>query len=160
MATKKAAPKKKSETKAEITLGRAILVQTKTSSHSIGLGEPKIVVIEEIKFLEGTQVTGKDGHRLEGKRTLIPCDHVASIVEFPSEEDLWSEPQSKMIRPLEIEDRGPVLTLHEQGGHEHRHGHPGGHSGGHSGGRHHHGRRNRGNRNRGNRGPTHGDRQG
>ena len=154
MATKKVASKKKNM---EITLGKAVLVQTKSSSHSIGLGDPKIVVIEEMKFLEGTQVTGKVGHRLEGKRTLIPCDHIASIVEFPSEEDLWSEPQSKMIRPHEMEDRGPVLTLHEQGGH----GHPGGHQGGHQGGQHHHGRHNRRNRNRGNRGnrgPMHGDR--
>lgn len=155
MATKKVAAKKKPE----ITLGKAVLVQTKSSSHSIGLGDPKIVVIEDMKFLEGTQVTGKIGHRLEGKRTLIPCDHVASLVEFPSEEDIWSEPQSKMIRPLEIEDRGPVLTLHEQGGHEqggqgHRHRHSGG-------GPNHHGRHHRRNRNRGgNRGPMHGDRQG
>jgi|GEM_PF-5627251 len=152
MATKKTTTKKKPE----ITLGKAILVQTKGSSHSVGLGDPKIVVIEEIKFLEGTQVTGKVGHRLEGKRTLIPCDYIASVVEFASEEDLWSEPQSKMIRPHEMEDRGPVLTLHEQGNHEHRHGR----QGGHPGGQHHHGRRHRRNRNRGNRGPMHGDPQG
>ena len=154
-ATKKAATKKTSSTKStEATLGGALLVLTKSSSHPIGLVDPKIVTIEEIKFIEGTQSTGKVGHRLEGKRTLIPCEHIASLVEFASEEDLWSEPQSKMIRPLEqLQDRGPVLTLHEQGGHDHR-------TPGHQGGQHHHGRRHRRNRNRGNRGPMHGGGQG
>ena len=72
-----------------------VALYTKSSSHCYALVQAEIVEIEGIKFLRGTQVTGKVGHRMEGKRTLIPFEHIGSIVEFASEDDLWSEPQPR-----------------------------------------------------------------
>lgn len=132
MAKKAAAPKKSSP-----TLGEVVMVYTKSSSHWYALIEPQITEIEETKFITGIQVTGKQGHRMERKRTLIPLDHVASIIEFQSEDDLWSEPQAKLIRPPEDElSQSALLTSHEQpkptqgGGHQ-------------GGGRHNNNRRDR-----------------
>lgn len=101
------------------SLGEAVIVHTKSSTHWMALVQPKVVTIEEIKFLEGVQVTGKIGHKMERKRTLVPLDHVASIVQFASEDELWSEPQPRNIRPLE-EDKAvsPPLTSHEQNNQE------------------------------------------
>ena len=124
------------------SLGEVAMVYTRSSSHWYGLQKPMIVEIEGTRFLEGTQVTGKVGHRMEGKRTLIPLEHVASIVEFATEEDLWSEPQPRHIRPPEEGVENTLLTSHEQPAHPHdrgprggphgRHRHP---RGGHKGGR-------------------------
>jgi len=102
--------------KPDVTLGKAVQIYLKSSSHSISLADPKVVTLGAISFVEGTQVTGKEGHRLEGKRTLVACDNIASMVEFASEDDIWSEPQSKLLRHTRVEeDASPVLTLHEQG---------------------------------------------
>jgi hypothetical protein len=104
------------------TLGDVVMVYTKGSSHWCALVQPQVVDIEGVKFLRGKQVTGKEGHRMEGKRTLIPFELVASIVEFLSEDDLWSAPQPKHL-PDADGPKVPLLTSHEQG-------HPeGGHQG-------------------------------
>jgi hypothetical protein len=95
-------------------LGEVVIVYSKSSSHWCGLSQPEIVAIEGIKFIQGTQITGKTGHRMEGKRTLIPLDHVASLVEFASEDDLWSEPQPKHMPAPEEARQSVVLTSHEQ----------------------------------------------
>lgn len=139
-------------------LGKALLIYTKSSSHSVGLVDPKVITLGDRTFVEGTQTTGKPGHRLEGKKTFIALDNVASFIEFASEEDIWSEPQSKMIRAIvDSEDNNPVLTLHEQGQSlTPRHSHQGGGHNGHFGGHQHRGRRHRHNRNRGNHGPMNG----
>ena len=52
---------------------------------------------------------------MEGKITLVPLENVASIIEFETEEDLWSEPQPKNL-PLPIDEsrQSAVLTSHEQ----------------------------------------------
>jgi hypothetical protein len=111
----KAATKQAQPTEPAVNLGRAVQIYLKTSTHPTSLTEPKITKLGELTFIEGTQVTGKIGHRLEGKKTLIACDHIASIIEFASEDDIWSEPQSKLLRhALNEEDKTPVLTLHEQ----------------------------------------------
>lgn len=100
----------------DVTLGKAVQIYVKSSSHAISLVDPKLVKVGELSFIEGTQVTGKVGHRFEGKRTLVACDNVASLIEFASEDDIWSEPQSKLLRHTRNdEDTSPVLTLHEQG---------------------------------------------
>ena len=109
-----AAKKTTSAKKEKATLGEVIMVYVKSSSHWYALVQPEIVSIEDISFIRGKQVTGKEGHRMEGRRTLIPLEHVSALVEFASEDDLWSEPQSKYIRPPEEERQGPVLTSHEQ----------------------------------------------
>jgi hypothetical protein len=102
--------------KSDVTLGKAVQIYLKSASHAISLADPKVVRLGAISFIEGTQVTGKVGHRLEGKRTLVACDNIASLVEFASEDDIWSEPQSKLLRHARNEeDASPVLTLHEQG---------------------------------------------
>lgn len=113
--TTKKTTTKSAEAKAAVpSLGAVVMLYTKSSSHGIALLAPKIIAIEGQKFLEGTQVTGKAGHRMERKRTLVPFDHVASLVEFSAEEDLWSEPQPKHLR-LPDETKPPVaLTSHEQ----------------------------------------------
>lgn len=90
------------------------MVQTKSSPHWCGLVQPEIVTIEGISFVQGKQATGKEGHRMEGKRTLIPLEHVAALVEFASEEEFWIEPQPKHIRPPDEARQNPVLTSHEQ----------------------------------------------
>ena len=92
--TKTTKTTKKSE-KCEITpaLGTVIMLYTKQSTHWFGIIEPEIVSISDTKFVRGKQVTGKEGHRMEGKMTLVPLENVASIIEFESEEDLWNEPQ-------------------------------------------------------------------
>jgi hypothetical protein len=110
MAKKSTAPTKKGPAFAEV-----VMVYTKGSSHWYALVHPEIVTIEGLKFLAGAQVTGKDRHRMEGKRTLVPFEHVASIVEFQTEEDLWSEPQPRHI-PAPPVPQSPLLTSHEQGG--------------------------------------------
>ena len=112
MAVKKVV-KKASKKKAETTLGDVVMVYTKGSTHWWALVEPKIVELEGMSFVEGSQVTGKKGHRMEGKRTLIPFDHVASIVAFASEEEIWSAPQPKNL-PVFEEQKPTVLTHHEQ----------------------------------------------
>ncbi len=66
-------------------------------------------------FIEGTQVTGNPTHRFERKRTLMPFENVGTIVEFQTEEDVFSRPQPRNLPPLE-DDKSPVLTHHEQGG--------------------------------------------
>ena len=143
MVVKKKPASKKSESKSESKLGEAVIVYTKSSSHWSALIEPKITEIEGLKFIDGIQVTGKTGHRMERKRTLIPFDHVASIIEFASEDDLWSEPQAKHIRAPEEESQTVLLTSHEQKQPE-----P---SRPNSNNRHHNNRRDR------NRGPRHGN---
>lgn len=100
----------------DFTLGRAVQIYVKSSSHAVSLTEPKLVKLGNLMFIEGTQVTGKVGHRFEGKRTLVACDNISSLIEFASEDDIWSEPQSKLLRNTRNEeDNSPVLTLHEQG---------------------------------------------
>jgi len=150
MAKALAVAKKEIVEKAKPVLGEVVMVFTKSSSHWCGLVEPKVITIEGIKFIEGTQVTGKLGHRMERKRTMIPLEHVASIVEFATEEDLWSEPQPKHLGPPEEERQYTPLTAHNHapqrpqhgGGRPHRrdrrHRHPrndnrfqGGHDSGH-----------------------------
>jgi hypothetical protein len=146
-----------------VTLGKAVQIYLKSSSHSISLADPKVVALGAASFVEGTQVTGKVGHRLEGKRTLVACDNIASMVEFASEDDIWSEPQSKLLRHTRVEeDPSPVLTLHEQG--QSVQPRPGGHFGGdrphfdrqHRDGQHrdrqHHGKHRHRGHNRGDRG--------
>lgn len=108
---KKAAANKKTET----SIGEVVMVYTKSSSHWYALVEPKVSEIEGIKFIEGIQVTGKQGHRMERKKTLVPFENVASIIQFETEEDLWSEPQAKLIRQAEEGPQSPLLTSHEQG---------------------------------------------
>ena len=115
--------KKKSTTKSQAasappapTFGEAVMVYTKSSSHYCALLQPKVVTIEGLKFIQGTQVTGKIGHRMEGKTTLIPFEHVASIIQFASEDALWSEPQAKLIRPVEDAEPSTILTSHENPG--------------------------------------------
>lgn len=114
--TKTTKTTKKSE-KCEITptLGTVIMLYTKQSTHWFGITEPEIVSISDTKFVRGKQVTGKEGHRMEGKMTLVPLENVASIIEFESEEDLWNEPQPKNL-PLPIDEsrQSAVLTSHEQ----------------------------------------------
>ena len=142
------------------SLAKALLIYTKSSSHAVGLVDPKVVTFGDRSFIEGTQSTGKPGHRLEGKKTFIALDNIASFIEFASEEDIWSEPQSKMIRSLvdAEENNAPVLTMHEQGQSAGpRHPHQGGGHNSHFGGHQHRGRRHRHNRNRGHHGPN--DRQ-
>jgi hypothetical protein len=120
------AVKKTQKKQPEATLGQVVMVYTKGSSHWWALVEPKVVEIEQTKFIEGTQVTGKEGHRMERKRTLIPFDHVASIIEFAAEEDLWSAPQRQPKNvPTFEEPKNPLLTSHEQPGanpEKHKHG--------------------------------------
>ena len=91
-----------------------MVVYNKSSSHWVALVNPEVVEIEGIKFIQGKQVTGKEGHRMEGRRTLIPLEHVASMVEFATEDDLWSEPQPKHIRPPDEMRQSAMLTSHEQ----------------------------------------------
>ncbi len=109
---------KKTETskkaKSTVTLGEALMVFTKSSSHWLALLQPEIVSIEDIKFLQGIQVTGKEGHRMERKRTLVPFDLVTMLIEFPSEDELWSEPQPRHIRPPDETNQNVTLTSHEQ----------------------------------------------
>lgn len=112
---KKSATVKKSETKSAAKIGEVVMVYTKSSSHWYALVEPKVSDIEGIKFIEGIQVTGKQGHRMERKRTMVPFENVASIIQFETEEDLWSEPQAKLIRPTEEAPQSALLTSHEQG---------------------------------------------
>lgn len=101
-------------TKTPVTLGNVVMIYTKSSSHGLALVEPKIVSIEGIQFVEGKQVTGRTGHRMEGKRTLVPFEHIASLVEFGAEEELWSESQPKHLRiPVDEKPSAP-LTSHEQ----------------------------------------------
>ena len=97
------------------SLGVAVMVFSKSSSHSCALVNPEFVTIEGVKFIQGLQSTGKEGHRMEKKRTLIPFDHVASLVEFASEDDLWSEPQPRHLRLAEEQAPPAPLTSHEQG---------------------------------------------
>ena len=100
----------------ELNLGKAVQLYLKSSSHAVSLSDPKLVKVGDLTFIEGTQVTGKVGHRFEGKRTLVACDNISSLIEFASEDDIWSEPQSKLLRHARNEeDSSPVLTLHEQG---------------------------------------------
>ena len=101
--------------KAKPTLGAAVMVFSKSSTHACALVGPEFVTIEGLKFIQGIQSTGKEGHRMEKKRTLIPFDHVASIVEFATEEDLWSEPQPRHLRLAEEQAPTAPLTSHEQG---------------------------------------------
>ena len=100
------------------TLGAVVMIYTKSSSHWTALLSPSIIEIEGYRFIEGTQVTGKVGHKMEGKRTLIPLEHVASITEFAAEEDLWSEPQPRHIRATEETAETALLTSHEQPHHK------------------------------------------
>ena len=139
VAAKKSTVKKVTEKKTKPTLGEVVMVYTKTSSHWYALTQAAIVEIEDIKFVCGTQVTGKTGHRMEGKKTLIPLEHVGSIVEFASEDELWSEPQQRFVRPVEETRQSVLLTSHEQQAHEgqpnsgpnkpQHHGHQGHHKG-------------------------------
>ncbi len=104
--------------------GNVVMVYSKSSSHACALLNPEISTIEGLKFLSGTQCTGKEGHRMEKKRTHIPLDHVASIVEFLTEEDLWSEPQPRHLRIAEELPASNIpLTSHEQGRGHDRQGH-------------------------------------
>lgn len=123
MVKKKTSTQKK---EAAPTLGEAVVIFTKSSSHWQAIIQPEIITIDEIRFIKGTQVTGKPGHRFEGKKTLIPMDHVASIIQFASEEEIWAEPQVKLIRQQTEEGQtNPTLTSHESpderpGGNRHR----------------------------------------
>ncbi len=112
MAVKKT-QKKQQPKQTKATLGQVVMVFTKGSSNWCALVEPKIVDFEGLKFIEGIQVTGKEGHRMERKRTLMPFDQVASIVEFENEDALWSVPQPKHVPSFE-ENKNPLLTSHEQ----------------------------------------------
>jgi hypothetical protein len=118
------APKKKTTP----SLSEAVIVYLKSSSHWYALVKPEIIIFEGITFVAGKQVTGKTGHRMEGKRTLIPFEHVASMIEFASEEELWSEPQPKHLpAPPDPSIQSVPLTSHEQtaeyqGPHRPRHG--------------------------------------
>jgi hypothetical protein len=120
-ATSAKTPAKKTQkvaasTEPEVSLGKAVQMYVKSSSHPIALSEPTMVRLGGLAFIEGTQVTGKVGHRLEGKKTLVACDNIASLIEFASEDDIWSEPQSKLLRNTRPEEEAsPVLTMHEQG---------------------------------------------
>lgn len=109
------------------TLGKIVLVHTKSSSYWFALLEPKIVSIEEMRFLEGIQVTGKETHRMEKKRTLIPFDHVASIVEFENEENLWKQSAGKQVQVndenIEDESSFPAEQPHQRNNHRKRHRH-------------------------------------
>lgn len=108
--TKKVATAKKSSA----SLASVVMVYTKSSNHGCALIEAELVTIEGLTFIRGTQVTGKEWHRMERKRTLIPFEHVASIVEFEFEDDLWREPQPKHIRLPEEENQYTPLTSHAQ----------------------------------------------
>ncbi|MFO0416730.1 MAG: hypothetical protein ACK5Y6_05520 [Pseudomonadota bacterium] len=115
-ATTKQPAQQPTPTEPALTLDRAIQITLKSSTYPVALTEPKLVKLGELTFIEGTQVTGKVGHRLEGKRTLIATDNIATLICYASEDDIWSEPQSKLIRhAINEEDKNPVLTLHEQG---------------------------------------------
>lgn len=103
------------------SLGEVVMVYTRSSSHWYGFLKPVIIEIAGVRFLQGTQVTGKEGHKMEGKRTLIPLEHVASIIEFAAEEDLWSEPQPRHIRAPEEDQDNTLLTSHEQPHPRHQH---------------------------------------
>lgn len=99
----------------EVKLGSVIMLYTKSSSHWYGMTEPEIVTIADTKFVRGKQITGKEGHRMEGKVTLVPLDHVASIIEFALEEDLWNESQPRNLPfPIDESRQSAVLTSHEQ----------------------------------------------
>ncbi|MBX7143865.1 MAG: hypothetical protein K1X79_05390 [Oligoflexia bacterium] len=136
--------------KAPITLASVVMVFTKSSHHGLALIEAELVTIEGLTFLRGIQVTGKEWHRMERKRTLIPFDHVASIVEFEYEDDLWREPQPKHIRLPDEENQYTPLTSHTQPDAQGQGAHIGGRNSGgdgsfHRGGRkrHRHNNRNR-----------------
>lgn len=126
------------------------MVYTKSGHHGCALIDCELVTIEGITFIRGTQVTGKEWHRMERKRTLIQFEHVASIVEFQYEDDLWKEPQPKHIRLPEEERQYTPLTSHQQTEQPKPQGQGrpfqrGGHRGGHRNNRHRH-RNNEGNR--------------
>ena len=96
------------------SFSEAVMLYTKSSTHCFFFFFSEIVTISDVMFLKGRQVTGKEGHRMEGRVTYIPFDNVASIVEFDSEDDLWSEPQPRNL-PLPIEEsQSAMLTSHEQ----------------------------------------------
>jgi len=99
----------------EATLGSIVMIYTKSSSHWYGMINPEIITIADTKFIRGKQITGKDCHKMEGKITLVPLEHVASIIEFELEEDLWNESQPKNL-PLPVDEsrKSAVLTSHEQ----------------------------------------------
>jgi hypothetical protein len=110
----------------ESSLGDVVILYMKSSSHPYSLVNPRIVSVGEMKFVEGTQVTGRPGHRMEQKRTMVPFDNVASIIAFETEDDLWSEPQAKIVRPIEAGPVSPPLTSHEGPAERHRGGNPAG----------------------------------
>jgi hypothetical protein len=132
--------KKKSEEKTVIPpsakLAEVVMVYMKASSHWYALVGPEIVTVEGVKFIAGKQVTGKEGHRMEGRRTLIPFEHVASLIEFAAEDELWSEPQPKHLPPpQDLSQQSVPLTSHEQPNNHNRP--PQGGQGGHHRGRRH-----------------------
>jgi hypothetical protein len=105
----------------ESSLGNVVILYMKSSSHPYSLVNPRIVSVGEMKFVEGTQVTGRPGHRMEQKRTMVPFDNVASIIAFETEDDLWSEPQAKVVRTADpAVPNSPPLTSHEGPGERHR----------------------------------------
>ncbi len=109
---KKSAPAKPKKEAA--TLAPVVMIYTKSSNHGYALIEAELIAIEGITCVRGIQVTGKEWHRMERKRTLVPFEHVASIVEFQFEEDLWKEPQPKHIRLPDEERQYTPLTSHTQ----------------------------------------------
>lgn len=148
MAAKTAATKKK----ADYTLAEVVMVYMKASSHWYALVGPEIITVDGVKFIAGKQVTGKEGHRMEGRRTLVPFEHVASIIEFAAEDELWAEPQPKHLpAPVDTAQQSVPLTSHEQGGIGGNR--PPQNGPGQGQGGHHRGRRHRG-KNRDGRGPS------